>query len=134
MNGWMDGWGHRVGGWMGNYFCLLSPILKLMKGHNHILKTFNSYFFCSEKNYVEDLFQYPFLMSLTLSISIKQGSHLTSDRLRDETKRNGRGSCHLTKIVTLAIQPLTLHDSFLACDCVSEIFEHVQNVMTASDF
>ena len=46
---------------------------------------------------------------------IKQASYYTmlacnaSNQLRNDMTRNRRGSCHLTEIGTLAIQPLTLH-------------------------
>ena len=51
---------------------------------------------------------------------------------------NRKGSCYLTEIGTLAIKPLTLHDSFIAIAYfptpnLSEIFEHVQKVTTACD-
>ena len=38
----------------------------------------------------------------------------TSDQLQFENNRNRRGLCHLTEINIVAIQPLTLHDQFLA--------------------
>ena len=58
--------------------------------------------------------------------------------LQYETTCNRRGSCHLIEIGTPASQPLTLQDWFLTIDMcfpairrnLSEIFEHVLNVMT----
>ena len=56
---------------------------------------------------------------------------------------NHRGLCHLTEIGILVIQPLTLHNEFLAIAYipaisrnlrVSEIFEHVQNFAMACNY
>ena len=62
------------------------------------------------------------------------------DLLRYDTTRDRRGSCYLTDIGTLAIQPLTPLDQFLAISYfplirqdLSKIFEHVQNVTTGCD-
>ena len=65
---------------------------------------------------------------------------VASDRLRYEMMCIRRGLRHLTEIQILAIQPLTPDDQFLAIvyflaisHDLSEIFEHVQNVMAAWD-
>ena len=44
-------------------------------------------------------------------------------------------TCYLTEIRTLAIQPLTPHDLFVAIAyfCAIRIFEHVQNIPTGCD-
>ena len=77
------------------------------------------------------------------TVYMKQASHNTIFSvpcIRSITTRNRRGSCHLTEIGTLEIQPLPLHNFFLAiayCPVInrdlSELFEQVQNVTTACD-
>ena len=54
------------------------------------------------------------------------------DRIENETTGNGRGSCHLPEIGTLAIHHFTLHNYFLVIVFPCDKMQSPRNFLTSS--